>query len=332
MGLPRRTVYAAVLVTVLVLSGCAGGGEPQAEPQTPTTESSGETSPTTTEPTPPAPVDPCSLLSAEDLEAAGVKATPDDSVRSLVPDPNTTTCLVPHPKEGWGIYYGFSTKPRVEVSQAIDKVGTEQPQQLIVGEEASMVLYDAYDEKVWHAWAREGRFTVMLELFEKPKRKDVEKLLGTMLEAADPDMFEFPIDLPKPCPSPRQKAITNLIGTVATATGSELPDDLRCDYANARGVTLNLTSIPLASAQEARSSINDVGKLFDEKVTPAPGVTLFVSAGDGYAYTYAYTLKPPTYLSSTLDAQYVIGTFFSPLDYDKAAFRATAAWWARQGI
>ncbi|MGZ5404260.1 MAG: DUF3558 family protein, partial [Nocardioides sp.] len=258
MQLPRRTAYAAALVTVLVLSGCAGGGEPQAEPETPAGESSGETSPTTTEPPPPAPVDPCTLLTAEDLEAAGVKASPEESVRSLVPDPNTTTCLVPHPKEGWGIYYGFSTKPRVEVSQAIEKVGTEQPNQLIVGEEASMVLYDAYGDKVWHAWAREGRFTVMLELFEKPKPQDVEGLLATTLERADPDMFDFPIDLPKPCPSPEQKAITNLIGTVSDATGSELPDDVRCDYANAKGLTLNLTSIPLASAQKARSSINEV--------------------------------------------------------------------------
>lgn len=322
-----------MLATVLMLSGCGGGGEPEAEPESPgTSEASADTSPTPTEPPPPEPVDPCSLLTVEDLEAAGLEVTPAKSVRSLTPDPNTTTCLVPHAKEGWAIYYGFSTKPRVEVSQAIDKVGTEEPKQLIVGEEASMVLYDAYDEKVWHAWAREGRFTVMLELFEQPKRKAVEELLTTMLEGADPDMFEFPIDLPEPCPAPRQKAITNLIGTVTTATGSELPDDLRCDYANAKGVTLNLTSIPLASAQKARSSISDVEKLFDEKLTPAPGVALFISPGEAYAYTYAYTLKPPTYLSTNLNAQHVIGRSYLALDYDQAAFRAMAAWWATQGI
>ncbi|MEJ7794344.1 MAG: hypothetical protein WKF50_02245 [Nocardioides sp.] len=329
----RRAAYGAVLLTVLALCGCSGGAEPRSGPESPTTsETSAETSPTPTEPPPPTPVDPCTLLTAEDLEAAGVTAVVDESVRSLVPDPRTSTCLAPHPKEGWGIYYGFSTRPRVEVSQAIDQVGTEQPRQLVVGDEALLVLYDAYDDRVWHAWAREGRYTVMLQLFEKPKPADVEALLATLLDGADPDMFEFPIDLPRTCPSPKQKAITNLIGTVATATGSQLPNDLRCDYASARGLTLNLSGSPVESAQKARSSIGNVEEYFDEKLTPAPGVTLLLSPGDGYAFTSAYALKPPSYYSTGLQSQTVIGNVSRPLTYDEEAFRAMAVWWSKQRL
>ena len=105
----------------------------------------------------------------------------------------------------------------------------------------------------------------MVELFEKPKPAEVEALLATLLEGADPDMFAFPIDLP-------------------------------------------------------------------ERLTPAPGVTLLASPGDGYAYTSTYVEKPPSYLGTGLQMQTVIGAAYRPLDYDKDAFRAMAVWWSKQSL
>jgi hypothetical protein len=327
----RTAARALALVAVLacVTSGCSGGEAGAGPTSEPSTSSSPTADPTPTGPPPPEPVDPCSLLDADDLAAAGVKADTEASVRSLVPDPRTTTCLVPHPKEGWGIYYGFHTRPGVNVAEAVEQVGTEKPVRLDAGDDARMALYAAYGDRVWHAWASQGRHAVMLQLFEKPRPADVEALLTAMLDQVDPDMFRFPIDLPPGCPKPKEKAITALVGDVVTATGSELEDDVRCDYANRRGLTLNVAGSPMKSAAEVRSSISQVEEYFTETLTPTRGTTVLVSPGEGYAYTSAYVEKPPTYLSTGLQVQTDIGGYFRPLSYDRDAFRALAVWWSR---
>ena len=321
---------ALVVATALALTGCSDEGEPEATPTGQASEEpSAESSPT--EPPPPEPVDPCTLLTAEDLEAAGVPGELDEAVRSLVPDPRTTSCLVPHPQDGWGVYYGFSTTPGVKVKDAIDQVGTEKPVRLSVGDEAQLVLYDAYDDKTWHAWASEGRYAVMLQLFEKPKPADVEVLLARLLEQVDEDMFGFPVDLPDRCPPPQQRAITDLLGgKVVTATGSDRPDDLRCDYANARGLTVNLNGSPMSSPDKVRKSVGSLAKYYDDRVDVARGVTLLLSPGEGYAFSRAYVERPPSSLGTSLQSMTVIGDFYRPLEYDVEKYRALAVWWSKQ--
>jgi hypothetical protein len=183
-----------VLAAALALTGCSSSDEPQAGPKpSPTAESPSE-------PPPPEPVDPCDLLTAEDLDAAGLQADQAKSVRGLAPDPRTTACMVPHRKEGWAVFYGFSMARNVSVTDAIEQVGTEKPVRLDVGDRSRLVLYNAYGDKIWHAWASRGKYSVMVELFAKPRPARVERLLSRMLEQVDPAMFEFPVDLPAGCP------------------------------------------------------------------------------------------------------------------------------------
>jgi hypothetical protein len=321
-------------VTTLLLAGCSGGGaEPTAEPTgTATSDSTSTASEDAgpTEPPPPEPVDPCSLLTTEDLSAAGVDADVEGAVRGLAPDPNTMTCLAPHPKEGWAAYYGFSTRPGVAVKEAIAEVGTEKPVELGVGDDSAMVLYAAYGDKVWHAWASEGKYAVMVELWRKPRPADVEKLLSTLLAQATPEMFDFPVDLPDGCPPARTKAITDLIGPVATAIGSEREDDLRCDYANRRGLSLNLTASPMESAGKVRTTVGKIEQYFDERVAVGKGVTLFLAPGEGYAYTSTFVEKPAATLGTGLQSMTVIGDYYRPLSYDREKYRALALWWSKQ--
>lgn len=332
----RRAAFGAALVTaVLLVAGCSAGfdTDPEAGPESPT--SSGPTAEATEAPAPPEPpepVDPCSLLTPDDLAAADISAVSADAVRGLVPDPRTTACLVPHTKEGWGIYYGFSTRPQVQVVDAIAQVGTEKPTRLAVGDDARMVLYAAYGDKIWHAWAAQGRYTVMVQLFEKPKSQQVEALLTAMLEQVDPDMFDFPIDLPSACPKPKEKAITNLLGTVVNAVGSDLGGNPRCEYANQRGITLNLSASPLKGPDDVRRSIANVREYYDEELNPRPGTTVLLSPGEGYAYTSGYVEKPSTYYGTGLQSLTVIGNAFRPLSYDADAFRALAVWWSAQRL
>lgn len=329
-GLRCAGVLLAMTLTTAVLAGCSSEDEPEAAPGEPTTSAESEPA-ETEEPEPePEPIDPCTLLTAEDIEAAGVRADYEKSNRSLLPDSRTQTCVVPHPQEGWAIYYGFSTKPNVSADEAVTQLATEDTVVIDAGDRARMGLYDAYDDKTWHAWASRGRYSVMVELFEKPRPARVAQLLDRMLEQVDPTMFEFPIDLPEGCPSARSKPITRLVGEVTHATGLERDGDVSCTYANRRGLTAGLTSTALQSAAKARASIGRVAEYYDERSTPAPGVTLLVSPGDGYAYAGAYTLRPPSQRGTDLQQITLLGSSYRPLEYDRQAYRDLSAWWATQ--
>jgi hypothetical protein len=322
----------AALAATLLLAGCT---EAEGEPEAAATSSGSPTvseSPTETptEPPPPEPVDPCSLLTAEDLEAAGLSADPDEAIHGLAPDPRTTACLVPQRKDGWAIFYGYSLKPGVSVDDAVETVGTEKPVRLDVGDQARLVLYHSYGDKTWHAWASEGEYSVMVQLFEKPRSAQVERLLGRMLEQVDPAMFEFPIDLPAGCPNARSRPLQNLLGTVTTATGSNIDGEVRCDYADRRGRMVNLNLDAYQSPEKVASTVRQVEQYFDEPpTTPARGVTLYISTSEGYAFSAGYVTRPPTGRGSNLQQIPLIGAPFTTLlKYDEQKYRALAAWWA----
>ncbi|GAW50357.1 hypothetical protein PD653_0476 [Nocardioides sp. PD653] len=315
-----------LLVLTTVLGGCSSGGDADADAdQTASTSPTASSSPT--EP-PPEPVDPCSLLSAEDLEAAGLTPDPDTEQRGLLPDPRTTACLVPDRKDGWSVFYGYSLVPGVSVADAVQQVGTEKPARLDVGDQARLVLYNAYGDKTWHAWARQGRYTVMVELFAKPRPARVEGLLGRMLEQVDPAMFDFPVDLPESCPPARSRPIRALLGEVRAATGSDVDGEVRCSYANRPGLVLNLDISPIASSKKVAGMVGSVGQYFDERTTPARGVTLFLSPEQPYGFTRAYVAQPPSSRGTDLQRQQIIGRYYRPTTFDEQKYRALAAWWA----
>ncbi len=320
-----------VLVTVLVASGCSADAEPEAGPDDPASSGpSSSSTPTSSEPPEPEPVDPCSLLTADDLAAAGIRGETERSTRGFAPDPYSTVCQVPDPKKGWAIYYGYSTRPGVKVADAVEQVGTEKPVRLSAGDDARLTLYAAYGDRIWHAWASEGPTTVMVQTWSKPKPKAVEGLLTTMLEQASPEMFDFPVDLPPGCPKPTTKAITALLGKVATATGSALEDDLRCTYATSKGLALDLGGSPLPSARKAQQSLASVAEFYEEREEVARGVTLLVSPGEGYAFTGTYVSRPPGYLSTGLQSMTVVGRYYRALRYDAEKYRALSRWWSTQ--
>ena len=165
-----------VLATLLVTSGCSYGGDPEASPAS--TESSGSSEPSSSaSPTEavkeePAPVDPCSLLTADELTAAGLEPDVEKSARGLVSDPRVTACQVPSPKNdgGWEVFYGYSTKPFLDVFDAVEQVGTEKPQNLTAGDGGQLVMYKAYGDKYWYAFAASGKYTVMAEFFSQPTK------------------------------------------------------------------------------------------------------------------------------------------------------------------
>ncbi|MGB0098655.1 MAG: hypothetical protein WBP61_00105 [Nocardioides sp.] len=323
----RRGLRAVVAIaaTTLLLAGCSSETTPASS-----SESGGSSA--TEEPPPPEPIDPCGLLTATDLEAARVSADLERSVRDFATDSRTSACLVPRPEDspkgGWAAYFGFSLEPDVSPVEAVEQVSTEKPVRLDVGDEARLVRYNAYGDKFWQGWASDGSYSVMVQLFDKPRPAQVERLLGRMLEQGDPVMFDFPIDLPDECPPPRSRPIQKLLGKVATATGSSSSDDLRCSYANRRGLTASLSTTPYKSAAKVSQTIDDVATYFDERSTPARGVTLFVSPGDAYAFSHAYVRRPPSVRSVDLQQTTVIGNYYEPLQYDEQKYRALAVWWA----
>ena len=324
-----RRLVGPVLVALLVTSGCAGGGDPEASPSTSGSPSSSPSSSSPT-PEPPAPVDPCSLLTGDELSAVGLEPDVDKSVRALVSDPRITACQVPTTKEGWAAFYGFSTKPFLDVVDAVEQVGTEKPKSLTAGDGGQLVMYKAYGDKFWYAFAASGRYTVMVEFFTEPSKADADQLLTAMLERVEPDMFTFPVDLPKDCPPAKTPAITRLLGPVTHATGSGLDDDVRCSYANARGLMLGLTATPMKDAAAVRKSVGEVGDYFPEREDLGGGTTLFLSPGEGYAFTRAYVEKPAGSLGTDLQTMTLIGKSYRPLSYDQAAYRAAATWWSKQ--
>ncbi len=170
----------------------------------------------------------------------------------------------------------------------------------------------------------------MVEFFTEPRRADADQLLTAMLERVEPDMFKFPVDLPKDCPSARTPTITRLLGKVTQATGSGLDDDVRCSCANARGLVLGLNATPLKDAAAVRRSVGEVGEYFPERVDLGGGTTLFLSPGEGYAFTRAYAEKPAGTLGTDLQSMTLIGSPYRPLSYDQAAYRAAATWWSKQ--
>lgn len=326
-GLRYAGVLLAATLTVAALAGCSSDDEPAAAPEEPATSEPAETP----EPEPePEPVDPCTLLTAEDVRAAGVRAEYEKSTRSLLPDSRVQTCLLPHPKEGWAIYYGFSTKPNVSPDEAVRQLATEKTKVIDAGDRARMGLYDAYDDQTWHAWASQGRYSVMVELFEKPRPAQVEQLLDRLLEQVEPAMLQFPIDLPEGCPSARSKPITKLLGDVTHATGLERDGDVSCNYANRRGLTAGLTTTAYKNAEKVARSVEQVAEYYEERSTPARGVTLLVSPGDGYAFAGAYVSRPPSHRGTDLQQITPIGEYYRPLEYDRQAYRDLSAWWATQ--
>lgn len=307
----------------LLVSCSAGGGTAPAA----RSDAASSTAGTTASPQP-EPVDPCALLDAEDL--AGLGAVPDESVRGLAPDPRTSACLVPHRGEGWAIYYGYSLRPGVSVTEAVSQLGTEKPVRLEVGDRARLARYHAYGDTIWHAWASQGRYSVMLELFAKPDKAQVERLLGRLLAQADPAMFAFPVDLPASCPPADSRRIVALLGRVTTATGSDAAQGPRCAYANRRGLSLDLNAYSQPTSDKVARSARRSAKYFPERSTPARGVTLMISPGSGYAFSSAYVRRPPSIRGTGLQQITVIGDYFRPLRYDEDAYRALARWWALQ--
>lgn len=330
-----RRLVGPVLVALLVTSGCSGGGDPDASPSSttsasPTEEPSG--SPTEEAPEEPAAVDPCSLLTPDELTAAGLRVDVEKSARGLVADPRVTACQVPSPGKdgGWEVFYGFSTKPFLDVFDAVEQVGTEKPQNLTAGDGGQLVMYKAYGDRYWYAFAASGKFTVMAEFFAPPTKRQADQLLSAMLERVEPDMFKFPVDLPSDCPPAKTRAITAVVGTVTNATGSQASDDVRCNYANARGLTFSITATPMKDTAAVRTSVGEVGEYFEERVDLGRGTTLFLSPGEGYAFTRAYVEKPAGTLGTDLQSMAMVGKPYRPLSYDQAAYRAAATWWSKQ--
>ena len=325
--------YVGVLFAsaALLLTGCSSSDdEPEAKPEA---SESPTGAPTPTEPPPPEPVDPCSLLTEEDFEAVGLTVDMDKRERGLIPDPHTTSCLVDGPGDDWGAFYGYSLVPNVSAREAVDVLGTDKPVRLDVGDQAAMARYHAYGDTAWHAWANDGRFAVLIELFAKPRPAAVEQLLGRMLEQVDPAMFDFPVDLPEDCAPPRSRQVRALLGEAFVATGSDFDGELRCSYATRRGLLLDLYDSPFANADRAQRTARQVEKYFEpeEMSTPARGVTLYVSADEYYAYSAAYVSRPPAGRGASLEQRTPIGDLTRSMDYDQQQFRTFAAWWATQG-
>ncbi|KQY56753.1 MULTISPECIES: hypothetical protein [unclassified Nocardioides] len=325
-------VVAGALLAVLGCSAQAGSDDPAGHSQDGAASRSAAA-----EKARHAPVDPCRLLSvadrfsvigAEKVTGIGAEMEPGDS--------RLVRCVVTGNDSVAIIYYGYSLVPGRKFAANLRDRADYSGKLITINGVGDEALYLRDTKYGFDAWARKGDYTVFVGSgWFRGDRTTAERLLKTLLDQVTPGMHEHPINVPRTCPSPDSKLVTDVVGQVQYAVGHDRNQKLLCTYAGKR-VRVSLSTARSTLKKVARSYSDaqaaptfGVDESVEFKIVPDSVTSLEPSEYGPWATTYV--LKPPLLIRASMSAASDLDDD-AEVTFDQAAFRRVNETWVRNRV
>lgn len=322
-----RVASIAALAATAVLAGC--GAEDSAGPATMGGPAGMDGLPSD----PTAYVDPCALLSSNQVEdvadgASQLRAGLGGTDNSLAECTVTGEDRVLQ-KLAFG--YAMSKGADVEARRSSITRGGGKVVAVPVGD----VSFYSTSNSHFEAWGQAGDYTVFVSsLSYYPDKQQTETLLRSMLSKARPAMFEHQRQVPSQCPRPTDPRIEAVLGTVKYAVGSGEGADISCDYGSER-LQLKLTDAKLSRAdyKEWASTASTRAGPFATQVTLARAKTYiapnkYASRATGYLASESTVLWLNLEAVAGLDAS----ARLNPKLFKHKSFDALTRWWVPRRV